>query len=385
MRRNIFIFIVVSLLAVPVTFGHSIDYLAASISPASSFNGASGNFTVTDAVQAGSEITFNVTFSIDSQNGTTTYPRTITFGASTNLKPAGAADPVVSLSPSSHTFATAASTGLSAVTIDVPTTPGSYNVKISAIEGTGGPQGLSGGSGIAVNFTVAAPATPSCPQAATSLSLTLSNGGCVYYRGGSITVSASLTSGGVPLVGRTVTFAAGPAAIGSAVTDGAGAASVSYDPSALTVGDYTIAASFDGDSCDYLGSGDSKTLSVQYIFVGFQQPINADGTSVFGGRVIPIKVRITDAAGAAVPNASAHVYFAAGTPAIVGTDAEPVGNTSADSGNAMRYDASADQYIFNWDVNALSNGNYTVRVGLGEGFCAPAHSVVLSVRKKGGK
>ena len=48
----------------------------------------------------------------------------------------------------------------------------------------------------------------------------------------------------------------------------------------------------------------------------------------------------------------------------------------------MRYDLTADQYVFNWDNSSQPNGSYLVRVGLGEGSCAPAHTVTLSLGKK---
>lgn len=358
-----------------ISSAHSIDYLAISISPAATFNGQSGNFTVTNPVTGGSNISFQMKYSIVTQGNTTSFPRTIGFGATTASKPVGAPDPVVS-GLVSHIFTSAGSNFTDNVSIAAPTTAGAYSVHIAPTSGTGGQGGLSGGGGVTINFTVTNP----CANAATSLAMADS---CIVYHQASTTLSATLTSGATPLSGQTVDFTVDGNSVGSAVTDGLGVASLPYDPSGLSAGDHTVAANFAGDGCAYDGSANSSTMGVSYMFIGYQQPINADGSSSFGGKVIPVKIKIADANGAPVPDADAHVFFAFGTPAIVGTDAEPIASTSADGGNTMRYDATANQYIFNWDVGSLANGTYTVRVDLGEGSCGSAHTVILSLKRKG--
>lgn len=362
------------LCAPPPASAHSIDYLASSISPAAMFEGNSGNFTISAPVSGGSSIEFDLTFSINTQGSTTTYPRTITFGLQNNPQ-----NVQVALSQSVFTFTAESGPGSSFtthVTATAPTTPGVYSFKVAAIDGTGGGGGLSGGGGVSVSFTVSG----ECEAAATTLAV---DGGCILYHQAATTLSATLTSGGTPLSGREVTFSVDGTEVGSSLTDGNGVASLSYDPSGLAAGDHTVSAVFAGEDCAFEASGGSATLGVSYVFVGFQQPINADGSSQFGGRVIPVKIRVVDANGVSVPDASAHVFFAFGTPALVGTDAEPVGNTSPDGGNTMRYDSRDEQYIFNWDVGSLQNGTYTVRVDLGEGSCGDSHTVVVSLKRKG--
>jgi hypothetical protein len=353
-----------------VASAHSIDYLATSISPAASFNGSSGNFTYNESVAPGAALNFTLTFGIVSQGSTTVFPRTVTFGASPNLL-AAPIDAVV--------FANASTSVSRNVTLIAPSTPGAYSVKIAPVSGTGGRDGLSGGGGVAVNFTVSEP-VPTCNLAATSVAV---NAGCIVFHTGSTQVSATLTSGGSPLAGRTIDFNLDGSSAGSAVTDANGVATLSLSTGSLAVGDHTVSAAYAGDGCDYDASSGSDTLGVTYAFIGYQQPINADGSSIFGGRAIPVKIRIADANGAPVPDAEAHLFFAFGMPTVVGTDAEPLANTNSDSGNRMRYDASADQYIFNWDTNGLANGTYTIRVDLGEGSCGDPHIVTLSIRKKG--
>jgi hypothetical protein len=119
--------------------------------------------------------------------------------------------------------------------------------------------------------------------------------------------------------------------------------------------------------------------------MGFQQPINADGSSVFSGKTVPVKIKIADFNGAAVPDANATVFFQNETPAIVGTDIENVASSlNFDFGNIMRYDSSANQYVYNWDLStAGGNGTKTVRVFLDEGTCAAPRQAVLSVLRKG--
>jgi hypothetical protein len=359
---------------------HSIDYLATTISPSASMNGGSGNWTVTDPLAGGSNITFTTTFSINTQGSSTTYPRPITFGASTETKPAGAPEPAVTITTPTATFTGSASTHSTLVSIVAPDTPGAYAVKIHAVSGTSGGVGLGGGNGLIINFTVAEADDPTCNPAQTSLAVPEV---CILYHQNSATVTAALTAGTASVSDKAISFKVDGVSYGAVTTDASGTASLELDTSAFLIGNHAVVASFAGD-CDYAPTSMSGNLGVSYLFTGFQQPINADGSSVFGGRTVPVKVKIADANGQPVPDADAHVFFAFGTPAIVGTDAEPLANTNGDRGNAMRYDATADQYIFNWDVGALAaqNGTYTVRVDLGEGSCGAPHLATLSLKRK---
>jgi hypothetical protein len=365
----------------------SIDYLAMNISPASMFNGMSGNFTVNGEISGGSSITFDLKYQIDTGGSPTTYPKTIDFGASTEIKPVGASDAVVT-GLNSHTFTSSSSMFTDSVTIMVPTTPGAYSLKIKPTDGTGGMGGLGGGGGITINFVVKTPDTTGCDNAATTLVLSLENDGCIIVNQPTTELAATLTSGGLPLSGKTVEFSVDGTPVGTDTTDANGVATLIYDSSTLSVGDHTVTASFDGDPCDFNASIDSETLSVGYNFLGFQPPIKPDGSHEFGGRTIPVKIRIVDFYGVPVPDAEAFVFYAPGMPEDpedVNIEAEPLANTNGDSGNAMRYDPEEGQYIFNWDIAGLENGKYTIRVDLGEGSCSDSHTVVVTLNKKGSK
>ena len=378
-RTNILLAaLLLAIAGVPAAQAHSIDYVAANISPAAGMVGGSGNWSVVDPVDGGSTISFDLSFHVEVQGQTTSFPRTIGFGATTQAKPDGASDVAVSAIPSCI-FNSAASSCQTPVTLTAPSTPGGYSVKIQAASGTGGQGGLGGGNGIVISFVVAD--NPPAPIA-TSLSLSIGSGGCIVLHETSVTFTATLSAEGSGLAGEEIDFTVDGLFVGSAITDLDGVASLLYDPSGLGVGDHTVGAEFVA-TATHLGSIKTETLGVSYLFVGFQQPINADGSSRFNGRVVPVKAKIVDAFGVPIGDATAHVYFAFGSVAVVGTDAEPVANTSGDLGNTMRWDPVAQQYVFNWDVKDLPNGTYTVRLDFGEGSCGDSHTVVLSLQRKG--
>lgn len=361
----------------PTVFAYSIDYLASNISAPYQFSGSSGNYQITEPVNPGDTIIFDLTFSITGKGNTTTFPRPVEFGVQNSN-----GDPAVTLDTSSFTFSSASSSFTTRVTIVAPSVPGAYHVKIAPISGVGGGTGLSGESGILVHFTVA----DNCSPDNTALALTVNPACILYHSTNDVTLSATLTSGGAPVSGQIIDFTVDGNNTGTVETGSDGIASVTYNPASLSVGDHTVVASFQGQACVYNGSSDSKTLGVTYMFLGFQQPINADGSSVFKGNTVPVKIIIADANGDPVADADAHVYFTFISSAVVGTSTEqPAVATNNESGNTMRYDADANQYIFNWDIAGLANGTYSIRIDLGEGSCGEPHIVVVSIAKKGNK
>ena len=363
---------------------HSIDYVATNISPTSTFNGGSGNFTVTNPLQPGSQISFTLSVSINTQGNTTTYPATASFTATST--PAGAV--VSTIQPC--TFSSSSTTCANTVTITAPNTPGAYQVKLSSsgADAKGG-GGLGGGNGIVINFTVAAAPPAQIVQILPTLSISVGTP-CLALHAPTTSLTAILTANGTPLAGKTVTFSVEGAPAGSdvtAVTDGFGVATTSFNTGLLAVGDHTVTASFAGETVgntEYLPVQNTATLSVIYNFIGFQQPINADGTSIFNGKVVPVKIKISDDLTAPVTDATANVFYTKLANNPVGSDQEAasIGSTAPDGGNTMRYDPLANQYIFNWDTSPLTNGTYRVQVGLHEGSCAIPHTVTLSLGKK---
>jgi hypothetical protein len=99
------------------------------------------------------------------------------------------------------------------------------------------------------------------------------------------------------------------------------------------------------------------TLSAQV-----QQPINADGTSVFSARrgVVPVKFTLTDdgISTCALPPATIAVTRTAG--GTIGAIDESVYSGSADTGSNFRI--ASCQYIYNLSASALGVGTYRVDI-----------------------
>jgi beta propeller repeat protein len=99
----------------------------------------------------------------------------------------------------------------------------------------------------------------------------------------------------------------------------------------------------------------------EYVFGGFQQPINANGSSIFKlGRTIPVKIVLTDSNGQNVPSAVVTLSVSRITDAILGTETEVLLDASgnANTGNLFRYDASSGQYIYNLNTKGYAKGTY---------------------------
>jgi hypothetical protein len=376
----------------------TIDYISSSVSPEADFHGGSGNFDLINPVVGGTDITFTLTFHVvpgGSSGAQTSYPKTVTFSPGSYTTPAGASNPVVKFGPApgtatyTGTFSKDATTGTindlsTTVKITTPSTPGAYSLKIAASSGLGsGSTELLGGSGVVIGFSV----QTSCADAATLLDLTIPD--CiVLHDTNPATFSATLTSAGQPVNGKTINFLVDTILVGSATTVN-GVATISPVLSELNAGDHTVLAEFQGDGCDFHSSTANKTLGVMYNFVGFQPPVEIEGVGagLFSGKVIPIKIKIADAGGMPVPGAQALVLFAQTVPNVTTEEAaESVNLTDADPGNQMRYDPVADQYIYNWDTSKLPNGGYNIRIDLDEGTqCGSGHLATVVLQKSGGK
>ena len=104
-------------------------------------------------------------------------------------------------------------------------------------------------------------------------------------------------------------------------------------------------------------------------------PSKPDGSSIFRyGSTIPVKVRITDCSGNPVPGLAPTVGYSlnnAGTPS---TDInESVFSTSAaDTGNTMRYDATGEQYIYNFNSKSLADAAATYFMRVSESHSTPS-------------
>jgi len=132
--------------------------------------------------------------------------------------------------------------------------------------------------------------------------------------------------------------------------------------------------------CDGKDNDCDGTVDEGYVFSGYLQPVNPDGSSIFRrGRAVPFKFSLSDCGGGIVPatTATIHVFFYSN--GVVGTEVEDVGSVGkANTDNLYRYDAGARQYVYNLDTAPLrANTTYLVRTHLADGT---DHDVLISVR-----
>jgi parallel beta-helix repeat protein len=107
----------------------------------------------------------------------------------------------------------------------------------------------------------------------------------------------------------------------------------------------------------------------EYLFSGFLNPINSDGSSLFKlGRTVPVKFQLTDYQGGSyAPNAVAFIYLSKISNSITGTLVEAISTSSATTGNLFRYDLSSNQYIFNLSTSNLTAGTWKIIAKLESG------------------
>jgi hypothetical protein len=354
----------------------TINLTGISTTPHSTQNGSGKNYVLDVSVNAGDPINLNFTVAATGTGGST-YPEHITITPSTVLGSTVTVTGLVTATLNSVSGSVAES-----ATLTAPATEGNYQVKFTADGDVTGANHINGDSFI-INFVVT---VPTCTAEKTWL--ILNTPPCVVvHDSNNVSLSATLKSGATtpgdtPLADEAIDFYVDGNQVGTATTNTSGVAILAYDASSLSVGDHTLSAAWTSDDpCLLDPTVTGATLGVQYLFRGFQSPINADGSTVLTGKCGPVKIIILDANGVPVPNATAYVYFADGIQKIVGTD--PSNDTvglNFDAGNVMRY--SDGQYVYNWDLSSVTNGTKTICVDLGEGSCAGKHLVVVSVGKK---
>ena len=121
----------------------------------------------------------------------------------------------------------------------------------------------------------------------------------------------------------------------------------------------------------------SCTTQVQYMFGGIQQPVNPDGSSIFKlGSTVPLKFRLTDAGSSPVSGAVATIDVAKIANDVEGTFVEAVSTAAATTGNLFR-EAGDGQYIFNLVDQALTKGDWRVKITLDDGT---EYTVRISLR-----
>lgn len=176
----------------------------------------------------------------------------------------------------------------------------------------------------------------------------------------------------VNVAGQTYTLGAVPAPTCTATDAVSGVASCTVTVTGgLANGVGTF--SFTATAVDVAGNTSSQTgtFKVVYRFDGFLQPINDtahqvdQATSIFkGGSTVPAKLQLKRADGTIVAATTAPTWLAPvkGSATTAAVD-ESVYAESATSGSTYRWDATAQQYLYNWSTKGASTGFYH-RIGV---------------------
>ncbi len=161
--------------------------------------------------------------------------------------------------------------------------------------------------------------------------------------------------------------------------DGTGVPVICASASGLTSGDtFPLGTTqVDCSATDAAGNTANGSFNVNVIYgwSGVLQPINggttlndySDDTSSFRlGSTVPVTFKLSGAS-AGITDATAKLLVAKVSDNVTGTEENADSTAAATEGNLFRYDATSDQYVFNWGTRGLEVGTYELRIDLGDG------------------
>lgn len=144
--------------------------------------------------------------------------------------------------------------------------------------------------------------------------------------------------------------------------------------------DTSIPGTHNADVTGYDNAGNSSRASCSYtvnydLGIGFLPPLDPNilGTvwnAGNAGRTYPVKWQLTDASGGYISDAitsgsGTHISIAHVTcPNSTATVTDPIDYTSTSTAPGLRYDSTANQYIYNWATPSTKNSCYKLTVTL---------------------